>query len=86
MMSGSNPQYEWVTIAHANNRMEAEVIGGLLRSENIPVFIRQEGAGQAIGIYVGILGLVDVMVPSQYEELAISLLDKKHQFDSPFGK
>ncbi len=81
MMSNNNPQHDWVIVAHASNRMEAEVIAGLLRSEDIPVFIRQEGAGQAIGINVGILGLVDVMVPSQLEELATSLLDKKHHFD-----
>ena len=72
-------------IARTNDRMEAEVIAGLLRSEDIPVFVNQQGAGQANGLTVGILGTIDIMVSSQHEKLAISLLDKRHHFDSPFG-
>lgn len=68
-------QDEWVIIAHTTDRMEAEVVAGLLRSEEIPVFISQQGAGQAIGLTVGILGMIDVMVPRKHEALALSLLD-----------
>lgn len=75
-------QDHWVIIAHTTDRMEAEVIAGLLRSENIPVFISQPGAGQAMGITVGILGIIDIMVPSKHEELALSLLDEPQPYDA----
>lgn len=88
-MSQDNVQHDpndhWVVMGHTTDRMEAESIAALLRSENIPVFLKQEGAGQAIGITVGILGMIDIMVPSKLEKLAVSLLDKRHHFDSPFG-
>lgn len=74
-------QNDWVTIAYTHDRMEAESISALLRSEDIPVFIKQEGAGRAIGLTVGILGKIEVMVSSEHADLAISLLDKRHQFD-----
>ena len=54
----------WVPLADKVSPAEAEVLKGLLESQGIPVYIAREGAGRALGLVVGPLGLAQVLVPA----------------------
>jgi hypothetical protein len=68
------PKPEWTVVASAAGSLEAEIVAGLLRTAGIPCFIQQESAARAIGLTMG-LGAINVLVPSQFEEEALVLLD-----------
>ena len=53
----------------------AEIIVGRLQAEGIPARAWQEGAGEAIGLMVGLLGTGHVVVPAEYAEQARAILD-----------
>jgi hypothetical protein len=55
--------------------MTAEIIVGRLLAEGIPARAWQEGAGQAFGLTVGLLGTGYVLVPESYVEQAKSILE-----------
>lgn len=77
---------EWVVVAHAVGQEQAAILAGLLRSNEIPVFIQQEAAGRALGLTMGALGMIRVLVPTQFEAAALSLLeedDPASQLDEP---
>lgn len=67
------PQKSWSVVADCTSSFEAEVIAGLLRTAEIPVFIQQDGAARAMGITIGI-GAIRVLVPTPYEAEAVALL------------
>jgi hypothetical protein len=75
-------QKEWTVVAHATGLIEAEIIAGLLRTAEIPYLIRQESVGRVLGLTIG-LGMVTVLVPSQYEAEALALLDEPSLDDLP---
>lgn len=72
--SPQKPQYEWVKVAYAANQFEAEVMAGLLRTEQIPSFIQQESVGRVWGLSVGPLGMITLLVPAEFEKVATALL------------
>lgn len=53
----------------------AEIIAGRLQSEGIPARAWQEGAGEALGLIVGLLGTGHVVVPEEYADQARALLE-----------
>ncbi|MBI5928989.1 MAG: DUF2007 domain-containing protein [Chloroflexi bacterium] len=67
------PEKSWTVVADCTSSFEAEVIAGLLRTAEIPVFIQQDGAARAMGITMG-LGAIRVLVPTPYEAEAMALL------------
>jgi hypothetical protein len=66
---------KWEVVAEVYGDLEAEIIRGLLQAENIPVTLSKEGAGQALGLQVGIMGEVQVLVPSEYVSNARDIVD-----------
>ena len=54
----------WILLAENVPPAEAEVLKGLLESQGIPAYIAREGAGRALGLVVGPLGLAQVLVPA----------------------
>ena len=68
---------DWIVVAHAYGMNHAEIVAGLLRSFDIPVFMQREGAGPAIGITIGALGLIRLLVPAKYEQAAVLLLEEE---------
>jgi Putative prokaryotic signal transducing protein len=58
----------------------AQILAGRLQSEGIPAYAWQEGAGQATGLVVGLLGAGRVMVPEEFGERALEILSE--EFDS----
>lgn len=65
---------KWEAVAEAYGELQAEILRGLLEAQGIPVLLSQEGAGRAYGIQVGSLGLVHILVPSEYLATAENVL------------
>jgi hypothetical protein len=66
-----------VTVSVAYGMLRANVIRGLLESSGIPVLLRYEAAGPAIGLILDGLGRVEVQVPAEWENEALGLLAAK---------
>jgi hypothetical protein len=64
-----------VTIYKAANQIEAELIKGLLESEDIPTLLKYESLGQVYGLTVDGLGQVEVQVPTKYARDAEDLIN-----------
>jgi hypothetical protein len=71
---GGQREARWQTVARTAGLLPAQILAGRLESEGIPVRVWQEGAGQALGLTVGMLGTGHVMVPESYVEQAGQLL------------
>ncbi len=67
---------DWVVVAYAADRLEAEIVAGLLRSFEVPVFIQQEAMGRIFGLNLGQLGMIRILVPAAYEPVALTLLEE----------
>ncbi len=65
---------KWEVVAETYGELQAEILRGLLEAQGIPVVLSQEGAGRAYGIQVGPLGLVQLLVPSDYVLTAQDIL------------
>lgn len=72
---GDDEPVDWVPVATAMGEIEANVVAGRLNSEGIPTRIRQESAGAALGLSVG-LGQILVLVPEPMAERALRILDE----------
>jgi len=68
-----------VVVYRAAGLPEAEIIKGLLESEEIPVQLHYESAGPVYGLTVDGLGEVRVCVPEEFEEEARAALDAAMQ-------
>jgi hypothetical protein len=68
---------EWVEIASTGDDEEAEIIAGLLQSEEIPVEI--DGASSSFPEDIGALGLTRVLVPPDRAEEARSLIAERER-------
>jgi hypothetical protein len=55
--------------------LPAEVIKSKLAAAGIPALLRYQSAGPVIGITVDGLGEVEVQVPEEFEEDALSLIE-----------
>ncbi|WP_374686576.1 putative signal transducing protein [Promineifilum sp.] len=73
--SGDAQQVQWVVVEQTSGVMAAEIIAGRLQAEGIPARAYQEGAGEAIGLIVGLLGTGHVAVPEEFAEQARAILE-----------
>ena len=71
----------WATVTTTNGITPAELLAGRLRAAGIPARAVQEGAGQAYGLTVGLLGTAQVLVPEERLEEAQALLDVEGEAD-----
>jgi hypothetical protein len=72
---GSEP-VRWHVVAKQAGLIQATIVAGRLQAAGIPARAWQEGAGQAIGLTVGLLGTGYVAVPEEYAEQAEAILDE----------
>ncbi len=77
--SGGSKEIKWETVARTAGLMPATIMAGRLQAENIPVRAWQEGAGQALGLTVGILGTGHVAVPEEFADLALEILNDEEE-------
>lgn len=67
-------EVRWTVVETTPGITVAEIIAGRLQSEGIPARAWQEGAGEALGLIVGLLGTGHVVVPEEYAEQARAIL------------
>lgn len=73
--SGEPQEIQWVVVEKTSGITVAEIIAGRLQSEGIPARAWQEGAGEALGLIVGLLGTGHVVVPEEFADRARAILD-----------
>jgi hypothetical protein len=71
----------WVVLVKVAGELQAELLRGLLESQDIPVRLLQEGAARAVGLTVGPLGEVEIMVPNRNLSQARSVLARYYRGD-----
>lgn len=72
---GGYQEVKWEIVAQMPGITPATIVAGRLKTEGIPVRVWQEGAGQALGLTVGLLGTGYVAVPEQFAEKALEILE-----------
>ncbi len=75
-------EVRWEIVARTVGLTPAQIIAGRLHAEKIPVRAWQEGAGQALGLTVGILGTGNVSVPEEFVEQALAILAEEDEYDA----
>ena len=71
---GEFEQVRWEVVEQTSGITPAEIIAGRLQAEGIPARAWQEGAGEALGLMVGLLGMGHVAVPEEFAEQARAIL------------
>jgi hypothetical protein len=71
---GEFEQVRWEVVEQTAGITPAEIIAGRLQAEGIPARAWQEGAGEALGLMVGLLGTGHVGVPEEYAAQARAIL------------
>lgn len=79
--SGGATEIRWEIVAQLPGITPATIVAGRLQAEGIPVRAWQEGAGQALGLTVGLLGTGYVAVPEEYAEQAQRILNTDTSID-----
>jgi hypothetical protein len=70
---------QWEVVETVQGDLQAEILGGLLEAQGIPVSLSQEGAGRAIGLSVGPLGEVEILVPSDRLDEARAIMERYYR-------
>ena len=78
---GGQKEVEWEVVAETAGVTVATIVGGRLQAHGLPVRVWQEGAGQALGLIVGLLGTGYVAVPAEYVEQAEAILAEDVEID-----
>lgn len=73
--SPGGQEVRWEIVAQTPGITAAEIIAGRLQSEGIPARAWQEGAGEALGLLVGLLGTGHVVVPEEHTARARAILE-----------
>lgn len=76
--TGGSVNQEPVVVWEAANSLEAQIIIGRLKSENIPAIAQGEVLGSIYGLTYGGLAETEVLVPAPLAEKAISLLEEEY--------
>lgn len=82
---GSDQEVHWEVVARTNGLTQAQIIAGRLQAEGIPAHTWQEGAGRATGLIVGPLGTGHVVVPQEYAQRALEILEEAGDEDDEQG-
>ena len=65
----------WEVVDEVAGDIQAEILRGYLEAQGIPVWLSQEGVGRVYGLGIGVLGNVQILVPTSNYEKARALLD-----------
>jgi hypothetical protein len=76
---GGDQPIQWKVATKTAGITPATIIAGRLQANDIPARAWQEGAGQAYGLTVGLLGTGYVMVPESCLEQAKALLAEEFE-------
>jgi len=68
-------QQKWEVVDSVGGDLNAELLRSYLEAQGIPVMLSQEGIGRSIyAVNIGMLGNVDVLVPTAYKSQALELI------------
>jgi hypothetical protein len=84
--SGGQSEIRWEIVARMPGLTPATILAGRLQSEGIPARAWQEGAGQAFGLTVGLLGTGYVAVPEEYTAQAREILESTADIDETWDE
>jgi hypothetical protein len=76
---GTPQEIRWVVVKRTPGITVAEIYVGHLQSEGIPARAWQEGAGEALGLTVGLLGTAHVVVPEEFVAQAQAILTEAEE-------
>jgi len=79
--TGGKDDQSPVVVWEAANRMEAEIVAGRLKSENIPTIISGDVLGSIYGLTTGSLAAANVLVPAALAEKALAILESSVEWD-----
>jgi hypothetical protein len=82
---GGEQETKWLVVSEEAGLAPAQIVAGRLRAEGIPARAWQEGAGQAFGLTVGMLGSGYVEVPEAYLEEAKAILAAEEEVEDDRG-
>jgi hypothetical protein len=71
----------WVLLDKVQGQLQAEILKGLLEAQGIMVWLNQEGAARAYAVEVGMLGMVEILVPSGVIDKARQVLEAYYRGD-----
>lgn len=74
----------WEVVYQTFGLMDAQVIVGRLHAEGIPARAWQEGAGKALGLTVGKLGMAHIEVPAEFVKRAEEIIQTDYSDELPF--
>ncbi len=77
--SGGYREVKWEVVAQLPGITPATIVAGRLKAEGVPARVWQEGAGQALGLTVGLLGTGYVAVPEEYLDKALEILEYEEE-------
>ena len=77
--TGRSTEIRWEVVAETAGLIPAHIITDRLIAEGIPARAWQEGAGQAIGLTVGLLGTGYVVVPEEHVDRARQILAESEE-------
>ena len=86
---GGSKEVNWKVVAQLPGITPAQIVAGRLMAEGVPARAWQEGAGQALGLTVGLLGTGYVVVPEEFVDLALEILEYEEDpeaFAEQFGE
>ncbi len=78
---GGNEEVKWEVVAEMAGITLATIVAGRLQAHGLPARVWQEGAGQAFGLTVGLLGTGYVVVPEEYVGQAEAILAEDVELD-----
>lgn len=81
-VTGGGRSSELVEVYRAANELEAQVVKGLLETNDIPVLLQGESLRTALAVAVGPLAEVRVLVPAPLAQQAQDLLAQHAEEDS----
>jgi hypothetical protein len=67
--------YAWVPLFRALDPAQARLIAARLDDQRIPVIIRSESASSALPVGIGLLANIDILVPDEYYDRALAVLN-----------
>lgn len=67
---------EWVLVDTCAGQLQADLVRGLLEAQGIQVWLNSAGAVHSYTVTVGLIGRVEVLVPSSDKEQAERILDE----------
>jgi hypothetical protein len=72
---GDDEPAPWVPVLILYNEVEARLLVSRLNDAGIPARLRQEAVSRAIPLQVGLLGMIELMVPEPVREQAEAIIE-----------